>query len=391
MKYLITLVVFLAGNLCFSQLTWKYQKQELQVDFHVDSMRQKEYSFKGRRLILTSSLLPQSQQIIDIKNLEFGAYAQDQILLIEDVNFDGFQDVAIRTSFTFNTYPVYSFYLFDPEQKQFVENLSGDRYTNLECDSSTQTLHHSWRIGVHTFGHGLLKWDHDTLQTIAEEVLSCNPFAQSPDEESCYIDLTWKEKGIEKQLSYEIDSLDRLLGFYAFNRDPNRLHRLLNLQPSLNSKERIEARTKIRKNFNYSGANLENDEVVDINFDGEKDYLIHYYSQCGNGLKAGMVVYLFSKADNNYVYDVRLSKIRNPTINLQQKTIEGFYIGYGGGSGEKLMFKNGVWKTTNDFEVTNNEDSTVWKTYNHETYEVDSVQAPFQGIPPEWIYKKRKP
>jgi hypothetical protein len=55
---------------CFAsigQMTWKYNKTEPSVYFHVDSIITYSDDYKGRRIVLRSQLLEFSQQIIYLK------------------------------------------------------------------------------------------------------------------------------------------------------------------------------------------------------------------------------------------------------------------------------------------------------------------------------------
>jgi len=130
----------------------------------------------------------------------------------------------------------------------------------------------------------------------------------------------------------------------------------------------------------------DHDSLIDLNFDGYSDYLIFYYGLAGTGLKYMMQVYLYNKRIKSYIIDRQLSDIRNPTFYLKERKITGFYIGNGGGDGEKLEWIDTSWVTTKRFSVNRNgDDSVYWKISYPLRHIKDSLFGPYQMIPPQKV------
>jgi hypothetical protein len=126
------------------------------------------------------------------------------------------------------------------------------------------------------------------------------------------------------------------------------------------------------------------DTLFDLNYDGEKDYVICYYGQAGNGIKNRIQVFLYNKKFNGYIYNEQLSALPNPSFYIKQKKITSFYIA-GHGSGRRLEWINGKWTQTKVFEVDNQEPETVWEIEYPLTKKKEKIRHPFQMIPPKEI------
>lgn len=127
------------------------------------------------------------------------------------------------------------------------------------------------------------------------------------------------------------------------------------------------------------------DTLFDLTYDGFKDYVIGYYGKSGTGIKNRVDVYLFNPKKHCYVLDKQLSGLPNPTFYIKQKKITGFYIGNGGGGGQRLEWINNNWRITKEFEVDEDGDTTKWKISYPIKKKKEVLVRPFQMIPPENI------
>jgi len=127
------------------------------------------------------------------------------------------------------------------------------------------------------------------------------------------------------------------------------------------------------------------DTLIDLTYDGQKDYIIGYYGKSGTGIKNRVNVYLFNPKRHSYILDEKLSNLPNPTFYIKQKKITGFYIGNGGGDGSKLEWINNKWTLTKEFDVDKDGDTTKWKISYPLKKKKDVIVRPFQMIPPEEI------
>lgn len=132
---------------------------------------------------------------------------------------------------------------------------------------------------------------------------------------------------------------------------------------------------------------IEYDTLFDITYDGHNDYIIGYYGLAGTGFKHHIRVFLYEDKDDCYHYNEQLSAITNPSFFISEKFITEFYIGLGAGYGSKLEWTNGRWVKTKEFNIENNGGQSVWKIFYPLQKIKDSLQLPFQMIPPPEVLR----
>jgi hypothetical protein len=153
-------------------------------------------------------------------------------------------------------------------------------------------------------------------------------------------------------------------------------------------KKREEILTAFSKNVYTPGALY--DTLVDLNYDQHRDFIIGYYGLSGTGLKHRVRIYLYSKSRNDYILNNRLSELVNPSFFIRDKKITAFYLGHGGGQGQKLEWLNGKWTLTKEFTVDNDGDGTVWKVFYPADKKEEKISLPFQMIPPPQILETNR-
>lgn len=148
-------------------------------------------------------------------------------------------------------------------------------------------------------------------------------------------------------------------------------------------------REKIRNNFTAETFTRPiYDTLIDLTYDGHTDYVIGYYGLSGTGMKNRVNVYLFNPKLNAYIFNSKLSDLSNPTFYIKEKKITGFYIGNGGGGGEKMEWMKNNWVTTKIFKVDfdpENREKTEWIIEYPLTKKKEVLIRPFQMIPPKEI------
>lgn len=127
------------------------------------------------------------------------------------------------------------------------------------------------------------------------------------------------------------------------------------------------------------------DTLIDLTYDGHKDYIIGYYGKSGTGIKNRVNVYMFNPKKHSYFLDQQLSNLPNPTFYINKKKITGFYIGNGGGGGSKFEWINNKWTLTKEFDVDKDGDTAKWKISYPLKKKEEVIVRPFQMIPPEEI------
>lgn len=132
-------------------------------------------------------------------------------------------------------------------------------------------------------------------------------------------------------------------------------------------------------------ASPEYDSLLDLTYDGHKDFVVGYYGKSGTGIKNRVKVYLFNPKRQCYILDEQLSGLPNPTFYIKEKKITGFYIGIGGGGGGRLEWISNKWTTTKEFNVDKDGDTTKWNISYPLKRKTEVIVRPFQMIPPEEI------
>ncbi|MBI1836323.1 MAG: hypothetical protein HYR91_03560 [Flavobacteriia bacterium] len=147
----------------------------------------------------------------------------------------------------------------------------------------------------------------------------------------------------------------------------------------------IGKRNFIFQTFLKSYPCTEFDSLIDINYDGNLDYIIGFYSLNGTGFKNRIKVYLYNQITKSYIANKELSKLRNPTFYIKKKKITEFYIGNGGGNGKELIWKKNQWVTNKEFTVRNNDSLTTWEVQYKFVDLIEVSKQAFQMIPPKNI------
>lgn len=114
---------------------------------------------------------------------------------------------------------------------------------------------------------------------------------------------------------------------------------------------------------NYPLVQALKSELIDLNYDGKKDLVIHYYGMAGTGLKNRIAVYFYDQLKSNFAFDKELSLLMNPSFYLAHKMITSFYVANGGGDGLVLQWSGTRWDTLKYFVFTpaSNQDEDQWE------------------------------
>lgn len=124
------------------------------------------------------------------------------------------------------------------------------------------------------------------------------------------------------------------------------------------------------------------DTLLDLTYDGFKDYIIGYYGQSGTGIKNRIDVYFFDSKKYNYILNKQLSTLPNPTFYIKLKKITGFYLGNGGGEGVRLEWIKSNWTITKEFPVDNQGASTIWYISYPLKKKTEELTRAYQFTPP---------
>jgi outer membrane protein assembly factor BamE (lipoprotein component of BamABCDE complex) len=92
----------------------------------------------------------------------------DELLEIEDMNFDGIEDFGIAEFLPAGPNIPHYYWLYDSRQHRFVKNEELDKITSAEFRPETKTIYTWWRDGAATYGWSHYAWENDKLVVIAD-------------------------------------------------------------------------------------------------------------------------------------------------------------------------------------------------------------------------------
>jgi hypothetical protein len=111
----------------------------------------------------------QEIQVIIPKKFMFDKWMDSSyVFILEDVNFDGYNDIRVLTGLTANVQKQYAYWLYDKKNETFKSDTTLGKYWNVSFNSVEKTVHTWWRI-PEDYGHALYRWNKDQLDLIIME------------------------------------------------------------------------------------------------------------------------------------------------------------------------------------------------------------------------------
>lgn len=99
------------------------------------------------------------------------SWTEDDYFVVEDLNFDGHNDIRLMQSMGARGNTSYLFWLYDISSKQFVRDTSLEMLTNISVDAKEKTLASYWSVGCCEYGTNVYKYIDGKLTTIEEETM----------------------------------------------------------------------------------------------------------------------------------------------------------------------------------------------------------------------------
>ncbi|MBP6573927.1 MAG: hypothetical protein KA230_05725 [Flavobacteriales bacterium] len=124
--------------------------------------------FKGDRFL---------QRIIPPANCTWDRFFPwPKVLMIEDVNFDGLEDIRLLSWHSIEFYPTYWYWMFNADSKSFERDSTMDEIVNPTFDHGDSVVHSWWREGVTVFGNEEYEFDEEgKLILVWSEVVGMMP------------------------------------------------------------------------------------------------------------------------------------------------------------------------------------------------------------------------
>jgi len=100
----------------------------------------------------------QIQTIIPDENYPGCGLPQDQIFIIEDVNFDGYNDIRLLQFLPAAPNLPYYFWVYNPTKQKFLRQKALEEITSPEFDPEKKLIYSFWRASCCDHGHSTYKY-----------------------------------------------------------------------------------------------------------------------------------------------------------------------------------------------------------------------------------------
>jgi hypothetical protein len=160
-----------------AQTNWKFQDVNFSYTVKTDTLLLGETSNKYGKTVKKIEIckLVETTKIQTILPDEFifESYLDSNIVfIIEDVNFDGFNDFRLLRYTSANLQVQYSYWIYNPLTEQFISDSKLENFFNPYFDQKKKTIHTHWRLGFNEFGHAIHSWVNHELILVAEQIES---------------------------------------------------------------------------------------------------------------------------------------------------------------------------------------------------------------------------
>ncbi len=166
----IMLFIFAVPSALAQQWHWNDQHFQYVVDFDtVNYLDASCCALWVNQVNIIAHNNPSKVQVIPIEGFRIESFIDsNMVVIIEDVNFDGYNDIRVLNWLSVSWYTEYNYWLYHKGTKQFVQDTLLNRMMNPYFDQQYKTIHTYWRYGLNEFGHALYQWNGDTIVLMRE-------------------------------------------------------------------------------------------------------------------------------------------------------------------------------------------------------------------------------
>lgn len=173
--FLLPLLLFIYSS--NAQTNWAFQDSTHRFSISLDSIFDKElsnqYELCVKQIVINKLGDNKPQQIIVPSPFHFDHFIDSTtIFILEDMNFDGFNDFRLLRYTSTNLQVQYWYWLYNPSTKQFEKEEALEPLFNPHFDQTHKVIHAHWRIGIYEQGHAIYTWQNDKLFLSAKQVES---------------------------------------------------------------------------------------------------------------------------------------------------------------------------------------------------------------------------
>ena len=137
-------------------------------------------------------------------------WQQDQVFVVEDVNFDGHVDLRLLSWYSISDYTTFWYWLFDPRTERFVRDTAMDKIMNPSFDPLKKEVRSWWRIGFNEFGRSRHTWEKERSVLQWSEVMTTG---FDGFDGPVYLDRTQRINGelVRKEILLKPEEIERYL------------------------------------------------------------------------------------------------------------------------------------------------------------------------------------
>ncbi len=173
-KILLSLLLSLISLASFAQKKWTtadhYHFFVLTIDTSLcESQRNQLCQTINKIEISEKGDKQNTQTIIPIDTLFLPFFDSSFVFVVEDVNFDGQNDIRLLGNLTANMQTEYNYWLYDKTTGQFKTDTNLNKLSNPRFNPTNKTIHTWWRNGASHNGHALYTWNNNQIVLIAQE------------------------------------------------------------------------------------------------------------------------------------------------------------------------------------------------------------------------------
>lgn len=92
----------------------------------------------------------------------------DQLFFIEDINFDGYNDIRLLQFLPASPNLPYYFWTYNPKTLQFIQDTTLENITSPEFDQKTKTIFSAWRDGCCKYGSATYTYENGKITLIQQ-------------------------------------------------------------------------------------------------------------------------------------------------------------------------------------------------------------------------------
>jgi hypothetical protein len=176
MRYILLLIATFISNICFAQKGLTFSDSLYFYKLSVDSsIVDDDYECNVKTINVLHQPDLKTQQTIKLEKNPFPCYwIEDEFFVIEDMNFDGYNDIRLMQSMGARGNTSYLFWLYNRDKKTFVRDSSLENLSNPQFDPKEKKAYSYWSVGCCEYGSNIYQVVNGKLALVEDETMHLN-------------------------------------------------------------------------------------------------------------------------------------------------------------------------------------------------------------------------